>query len=584
VSNLAVNAGTVTFEVGWGKNTVPSTVKPWSDTVWVFVDYDSAGTMTRLPLLTSGATLTAHTAPGVGEVMEAPGNNTGVWVVGNARSAGSFSATVKLLTATAELPGACAYAVNYPPVGQYTSATDISFTGTPQYDVALKDGSGGTTTLKSGSTFSVPAGYTVDSFTDKTGAPGVLNCFPPTIYDLVVSATAFCAGNSVTFALSNTTSGRTYRLYKDGTAVMNALPGTGGAATFSGTFAGAGVYTAQVVADRGLCGAAMNGAHTIVENPLPAVPTLSQNGPVCAGSYITFTASGGSGSYDWGGYFGGSGNTKTTPTSAGAYIAQVRSVQTSNGITCYSAFTGNVTGTVIVPAGHGQAINSCGCAAGTLNCGGTCLADNNYTTNDGSCTGQCNTAFVQLRNACGTVIHSQYSTYQNTGCTEPNYVTYDGACTGGCNQAYAQLRNACGTVIHSQYSTYQNTGCTEPNYTTNDGACTGQCNTAYVQLRNVCGTVIHSQYGQYENTSCTDGCPATYGYCCNSTTAYVGCNGITAGRNQHALDCQEWCTAQSYKFYMITHRSSAGNCAGPCGSANGCCSGSYCSCCNETVR
>ncbi|MDR3180939.1 MAG: hypothetical protein LBT61_03300, partial [Prevotellaceae bacterium] len=39
VSNLAVNAGTVTFEVGWGKNTVPSTVKPWSDTVWVFVDY-----------------------------------------------------------------------------------------------------------------------------------------------------------------------------------------------------------------------------------------------------------------------------------------------------------------------------------------------------------------------------------------------------------------------------------------------------------------------------------------------------------------------------------------------------------------
>jgi hypothetical protein len=84
VSGLVVNAGTVTFDVSWDKNTMP--VSPWSDTVWVFVDYNDAGVMTRLPLL-PGATLTATSAPAVGKVIEVPENNKGVWVVGNSRTA-----------------------------------------------------------------------------------------------------------------------------------------------------------------------------------------------------------------------------------------------------------------------------------------------------------------------------------------------------------------------------------------------------------------------------------------------------------------------------------------------------------------
>ena len=60
VTNLSMDAGTVTFKVSWDKNNVPPV---WSDTVWVFVDYNNNGKMERLPLA-PGATLTATSAPG----------------------------------------------------------------------------------------------------------------------------------------------------------------------------------------------------------------------------------------------------------------------------------------------------------------------------------------------------------------------------------------------------------------------------------------------------------------------------------------------------------------------------------------
>jgi hypothetical protein len=49
VSNLVVDAGTLTFNVSW--DVTDPTMQPiWSDTVWVWVDYNTAGTLTRLPL------------------------------------------------------------------------------------------------------------------------------------------------------------------------------------------------------------------------------------------------------------------------------------------------------------------------------------------------------------------------------------------------------------------------------------------------------------------------------------------------------------------------------------------------------
>jgi uncharacterized protein (TIGR02145 family) len=182
VSNLAVSAGaptTVTFDVNWSRQAMQDlNLTVWSDSVWVWVDYNAAGVMTRLPLAT-GATLTATSAPGTGKVMEETGNNTGVWIVGNARTNGSFSATVRLLTAATGVMGACVYASNYPPVGEYTAADKITFTGTPPYDIVLNHGSGNTITVQSGGTFLLPCGYTVASFTDATtGAPGTFTYIP----------------------------------------------------------------------------------------------------------------------------------------------------------------------------------------------------------------------------------------------------------------------------------------------------------------------------------------------------------------------------------------------------------------------
>jgi uncharacterized protein (TIGR02145 family) len=132
----------------------------------VFVDYNDAGVMKRLPV--TGATASA------GTVTKVPNNDKGVWVVGNARTNSSFSAIVQLLTAVKNVGGACVYASNYPPVGEYLSATEITFTGTPMYEILLTKPGGGSTTVKSGGTFLLPCDYTVTSFTDATGAPGTI--------------------------------------------------------------------------------------------------------------------------------------------------------------------------------------------------------------------------------------------------------------------------------------------------------------------------------------------------------------------------------------------------------------------------
>jgi hypothetical protein len=178
VSNLSVSAGTVTFTVSWKSADMPTL---WSDTVWVFVDYNDNGKMERLPV--TGATASA------GTVKKEPNNDKGVWVVGNARTAGAggFSATVKLLTAVKDVAGICAYASNYPPVGKYISSETVKFTGTPPYDLTLNTG-----TDQAYGNYNLLSGQTLDAFTDKTGAPGIIHCLapaPPT----VVNAT-FCFG------------------------------------------------------------------------------------------------------------------------------------------------------------------------------------------------------------------------------------------------------------------------------------------------------------------------------------------------------------------------------------------------------
>jgi uncharacterized protein (TIGR02145 family) len=181
----------------------------WLDSMWVFVDYNKNGKMTRLEL--TGGSLTSHSAnpptlqsPHAGTVLKITGNDKGVWVVGDARTNSPFSATVQLFTDETNIAGACAYASGYPPVGQYVSDTEIAFTGTPMYELKLvHEGRFTVETVEAGSAFLLPCGYCMSSFTDRTGAPGIINCLAPT--GLVSNITMFC--NSEFTAATLTASG-----------------------------------------------------------------------------------------------------------------------------------------------------------------------------------------------------------------------------------------------------------------------------------------------------------------------------------------------------------------------------------------
>jgi uncharacterized protein (TIGR02145 family) len=186
----------------------------------------------------------------------------------------------------------------------------------------------------------------------------VIDCISSAIYDLKVSATAYCTGSSVTFALSNTTLGRTYRLYKGSEAVMNALPGTGGAATFTGAFAGAGTYTAQVTAEGGNCPAVMAGTHTVSENPLPDTPTITASAStVCQGTNVVLMVSSpvAEATYTWSvnpespaGTASGTDNGTYTVSGAttGTKSASAYASLASSGITCQSVNAATVTAVV----------------------------------------------------------------------------------------------------------------------------------------------------------------------------------------------------------------------------------------------
>jgi hypothetical protein len=179
----------------------------------------------------------------VGKVIEETGNNQGVWVVGNARSVGSFSATVKLLTATTNLAGVCAYASNYPPVARFTTNTDISFTGTALYGLTFEY-EGNIFTLPSGGTYRLPAGYTLRSFVDATGAPGIIHCLkpdPPTVHNAT-----FCFG--LPGQLQAAASGNTTIAWYDAPNTGNLLY-TGNVLPLTPLYNNAAQYYAQAVSE-----------------------------------------------------------------------------------------------------------------------------------------------------------------------------------------------------------------------------------------------------------------------------------------------------------------------------------------------
>jgi uncharacterized protein (TIGR02145 family) len=280
ISDLSIETGAVTFDVSWAAATVPE------GRVWVFVDYNKGGVMTRLPV-TGGIVLPS------GTVEKVDSNTKGVWVNGG----DGFSGTVTLSfnsDAVGTVSGACAYASNYPPVAEYVTVQTIKFTGTPPFDLKLNTG-----TDHAYGNYNLLPGQTLESFTDKTGAPGII---VPAINTLTASASSFCEKTEgVRFALSGTQYGVRYQLYRDDSPVEGTtFTGTGSAATFSGSFNVPGRYVARSVAERPYCAATVSEPYIVQQNAAPIISAPPVSTGICRGStaQLSVVASNAS-AYQW---------------------------------------------------------------------------------------------------------------------------------------------------------------------------------------------------------------------------------------------------------------------------------------------
>jgi hypothetical protein len=146
---------------------------------------------------------------------------------------------------------------------------------------------------------------------------------------------------------------------------MNTLTtANGGAATFSGMFAGAGVYAAKVEGDAVNCAVVMNGTHIISEIPLPSITlasgtatqTVTQGNAITDITYTTANATGATSSGLPAGVDGTwSANTFTiagTPTASGTFSYTVTPTHT-NGCVASSTTEGTIVVNSAYPPGAG---------------------------------------------------------------------------------------------------------------------------------------------------------------------------------------------------------------------------------------
>lgn len=99
-----------------------------------------------------------------------------------------------------------------------------------------------------------------------------------------------CAGANIVFSISNPTPGATYLWNRPGS-----FPDTitsGPSLIIPSSFPWhSGVYSVKVISNNGLCQSGVSNVVTLTIKPIPPVPTIGSNSPVCEGETISFTAS-----------------------------------------------------------------------------------------------------------------------------------------------------------------------------------------------------------------------------------------------------------------------------------------------------
>jgi hypothetical protein len=199
----------------------------------------------------------------------------------------------------------------------------------------------------------------------------------PAITTQPIASSAVCSGGTVSLSVV-ASSATAYQWKKDGLDVTDGTDGNTDIYITASLTANA-TYTAVV--SNGSCSVTSSDALVEVV-PVPPTPTLNRSAETaCAGNSITFTVSDGNGTYDWGGYFSGSGNIMYTPTTAGVYQAAVRSAASAGGVVCYSSFSQTLVAQIISGAPTGSAPNQCGRSTGTVNKCNLCNSSANAVEN-----------------------------------------------------------------------------------------------------------------------------------------------------------------------------------------------------------
>ncbi|TAE19295.1 MAG: hypothetical protein EAZ95_02210 [Bacteroidetes bacterium] len=118
----------------------------------------------------------------------------------------------------------------------------------------------------------------------------------PTV-PVITPTSAVCAGNPITYTVSNPTTGSTYTWTITG-ASPNIASGTGTSLAITWGAQGTGNIKIEETNATGCVGASLN--QSIAVNATPAPPTISPIATsVCAGSTIIYTATGSTGTFEW---------------------------------------------------------------------------------------------------------------------------------------------------------------------------------------------------------------------------------------------------------------------------------------------
>jgi hypothetical protein len=88
------------------------------------------------------------------------------------------------------------------------------------------------------------------------------------------------------------------------------------------------------------------------------------------------------------------------------------------------------------------------CVPGTTNCSGACTTTGIYTTNDGACTGACNTAYVRLRDQCTIVLNERAGTYTQSSCSAGCGAAFSNSCRD--NLTSAASESECSELCHAR--------------------------------------------------------------------------------------------------------------------------------------